>query len=120
MAPPAKPGTLDVEKAGEAVDVELIPLTGGDQAACPPFDPRLDRRDFVMFGLGVLAGGAGGERRLARDPPGQPGPGGGRRQGQRRRERVRGVDSERLVLAWARELLFDPCRLVRQVKQVAG
>jgi serine/threonine protein kinase len=55
---PAVPEVEPVElaPADEDADVELItgPPAGGSKQ---PFDTHLDRRDFVMFGLGVGAGG---------------------------------------------------------------
>lgn len=52
------PPVPEAPPAGEAApDVELIPLTEGTRPARSLFDWRLDRRDFLLFGMGVLAGG---------------------------------------------------------------
>jgi eukaryotic-like serine/threonine-protein kinase len=62
-APPLPPTDLEVDvqplgdEGEENADVELLTLPEGELPARDPFELRVDRRDFVMFGLGVLAGG---------------------------------------------------------------
>ncbi len=63
-----------VNEGQESVDVELVPAV--EPGARDLLDPRFDRRDFLVFGLGVAAGGlaVGGGcwlalRRRNRPPP---------------------------------------------------
>jgi len=56
--PTPEPSVVQViEEPGEAADVELLTLNDAPRPARQLLDYRLDRRDFLLFGMGVVAGG---------------------------------------------------------------
>lgn len=53
---PAALAPSEENQAAETLDVELLPGEA-ETSARDPFNLRLDRRDLVVFGVGILAGG---------------------------------------------------------------